>query len=64
MNDSVQTFKNELGNAITVRVIDQVINGIDGVMLSIEGPTSKTDVHITRQEAKVILEQLQSFFEK
>ena len=52
------TFPNELGNQITVQVAEKVINGVDGVSISIVGPTSDTEVHITRLEAKVLLEQL------
>jgi hypothetical protein len=56
--DGTKIFSNELGNTITVQVQEQVINGIDGVFITIEGPTSKTDLHITRAEAKVLFEQL------
>ncbi len=62
MNDSVRTFENELGNAITVRVARQAISGVEGVALAIEGPTSMTELHITRREASVILEELVAFF--
>lgn len=54
----MKTFPNELGNEITIQVVEKVINGVDGVQISIAGPTSDTEVHITRLEAKVLLEQL------
>lgn len=55
----MKRFTNELGNEITMDTAEKVINGIDGVLIDIEGPTSKTEVHITRMEAKVLLEQLE-----
>ncbi len=61
MADDIKTFKNELDNNIMVQVRDQVINGIEGVLISIEGPKSKMDMHVTRLEAKILLEQLSSF---
>lgn len=62
--DSSRNFKNELGNNITIEVSEQVLNGVEGVLVAIEGPTSRTDVHITRQEARVLLEQIQFLFDK
>lgn len=62
MKDSVRAFKNELGNTITVRTADKTISGVDGILFSIEGPTSKTELHVTREEAKVIIEELAPFF--
>ena len=64
MDTGIRTFQNELKNAVTVQVQDQVINGVDGVLISIEGPSSKMDMHVTRFEAKIILEQLKSFLDK
>jgi hypothetical protein len=60
MNDGARNFKNERGNQIGIMVIDQVINGVDGVLISIEGPNSKTEAHITRVEAQILLEELQA----
>lgn len=62
--DSSRTFKNELGNSITIQINELVTNGVDGVLISIEGPSSRIDAHITRFEAKVLLEQLQTLFDK
>ena len=62
--DSSRNFKNELGNQISIQVIEQVINGVDGVLVSIKGPSSQTEMHITRLEAKILLEQLQAVFDK
>jgi hypothetical protein len=53
-----QSFINELGNEILVDVTDLPIDGVDGVNIHIEGPTSETDNHTTRMEAKVIFRQM------
>ncbi|OGG60013.1 hypothetical protein A3C89_03865 [Candidatus Kaiserbacteria bacterium RIFCSPHIGHO2_02_FULL_50_50] len=55
---SQKNFTNELGNAITVEVSAKEIEGVPGVLLYIEGPTSLTENHITRKEAEVIYEAL------
>ncbi len=54
----MKSFINEVGNKISVEVTEQVINGVDGILIAIEGPTSQTEIHITRMEAKILLEQL------
>ncbi|HEX8591509.1 MAG TPA: hypothetical protein VF696_02045 [Candidatus Paceibacterota bacterium] len=54
----MKTFTNELGNQITVEVVEMVINGVDGVLVRMEGPGSRTEMHITRVEARVLLEQM------
>jgi len=51
-------FINELGNTIKLHVSKKDIEGVDGVLMHIEGPTSDTDVHITRKEAEVLYEEL------
>lgn len=58
MVNDVKKFINELGNQVSVSVIEKPIKGVDGVLVSIEGPTSHTENHITKEEAKVILEEL------
>jgi len=55
---SQKNFINELGNAITVEVSAKEIDGVPGVLIYIEGPTSLTENHITRKEAEVIYEAL------
>ncbi len=51
-------FINELGSEIDVEVSKKDINDIEGVLISISGPTSDTEVHVTRQEALVIYDRL------
>ncbi len=51
-------FKNELGNEITVRVNENITEGVKGVSIFISGPTSETENNITLMEAEVIYEQL------
>lgn len=58
----MKTFTNELGNQITIEVVEKVINGVDGILICIEGPTSQTEFHVTRAEAKVLLEHLTGLF--
>lgn len=58
MKETKKHFYNELGNAIEIRVEDKEIDSVRGVLLTIIGPTSDTEVHITRQEAEVLFEQL------
>lgn len=58
MNIFEKDFKNELGNAIRVRVSSREIDGVEGVVISISGPASHTESHVTRLEAEVICEQL------
>ena len=54
----MKSFTNEIGNKISIEVTEQVINGVDGILIAIEGPTSQTEVHVTRMEAKILVEQL------
>ena len=54
----MKTFTNELGNQVTVDVAEKVINGVDGILIRMEGPTSRTENEITRMEAKVLFDQL------
>lgn len=57
-------FINELGNEITVSVSEKEIDGVEGVLIFIGGPISSTEVHVTKEEAKVILEELSHVLEK
>lgn len=51
-------FKNELGNLIEVKVSPKEIDGVPGVIISISGPKSSTENHVTRLEAEILCEQL------
>lgn len=51
MNKTI-TFINELGNEIIISVSSKEIEGVEGVLLSIEGPTSISENHITKKEAE------------
>ncbi len=55
---SKKTFTNELGNTITVQVFEKEIEGVPGILLAIAGPTSDTEIHITRLESRVVYEEL------
>lgn len=57
INES-ETFINELGNTIIVDVTNLPIDGVEGINIHIEGPTSETDNHVTRMEAEKILSHL------
>lgn len=57
-------FINELGNEVTVSITEKSIKGVEGVLIFISGPTSDTEVLVTKKEAKVILQELSSLFEK
>lgn len=51
-------FTNELGNEIEVSVTEKEIDGVDGVLIFIAGPTSDTENHVTRMEAEIIYREL------
>jgi len=53
-----ETFENELGNEILIQTEEAAIDGVPGVRLYIAGPSSNTEVRITRMEAVVLCEQL------
>jgi len=59
---SNKTFTNELGNIITIQTSEKDIEGVPGVLFSIAGPASDTDIHITRLEGEVLYDQLKLFF--
>jgi hypothetical protein len=59
-----ETFVNELGNTIMVEVTEKEIEGVDGVLIHIEGPTSETDNHVTRMEAEKIFDHLKAVLGK
>lgn len=51
-------FINELGNTIKIESIKKEIENVEGIFFSIEGPTSTTEVHITKEEARVLKNKL------
>ena len=57
-------FTNELGNQIHVQVSSKETHGVPGVMISISGPTSISENHVTRLEAEVICEGLKLLLNK
>ncbi len=61
MEKETKEFTNELGNEITVSIHAKVIDDVDGVMISIIGPTSETTNHITRLEADKLYKTLGKF---
>ncbi|KKU22507.1 MAG: hypothetical protein UX31_C0001G0025 [Candidatus Nomurabacteria bacterium GW2011_GWA1_46_11] len=64
MDTFEKQFKNELGNNIQVKVTSKEIDGTPGVMIYISGPTSLSENQITKMEAEVILNGLESLFDK
>ncbi|MDB5224974.1 MAG: hypothetical protein JWO43_596 [Candidatus Adlerbacteria bacterium] len=56
-------FTNELGHDITVEMEAKKIEGVEGILLTVTGPESEVEVHITRAEADVISEELVKFLE-
>jgi hypothetical protein len=43
-------FRNEKGNDIYIRINEEPIQGVPGLLLYVAGPDSDTEMHITRQE--------------
>lgn len=58
MNYSEKVFTNELGNQIKIDVSEKEIEGVGGIFIEIEGPTSSTELHITKEEARVLYDEL------
>lgn len=58
MNKNSKDFTNELGNEIHLELSEEEIGGINGIKLFIAGPTSDTELHVTRIEAEVIHHEL------
>lgn len=56
-----KVFVNELGNEITLSISEKDIDGVEGVLIEITGPTSDTEIHITKSEARTFFEELKSF---
>jgi regulator of replication initiation timing len=54
----MKEFTNELGNTIRIKITEEPISGIDGVLIKIEGPTSLTENHLTRMEAEKLRDAL------
>lgn len=55
---ALQEFQNELGHNITLEVSAKEIEGVAGVLISIAGPSSHTELHITQKEAKMLTYEL------
>lgn len=51
-------FANELGNTIHLQVVEKQLEGVAGIYIYIAGPTSATELHITRREAEVLHREL------
>lgn len=43
-------FRNEKGNGIYIRISEEPLQGVPGLLLYVAGPDSDTEMHITRQE--------------
>ena len=43
-------FRNEKSNDIYMRISEEPIQGVPGLLLYVAGPDSDTEMHITRQE--------------
>lgn len=56
-----KSFLNELGNSIEISITEKDIEGIEGVVISIEGPNSQIENHVTKLEAEKLLEVLSEF---
>jgi hypothetical protein len=56
--EQYKEFINELNNSIKIKTAKTEVAGVPGVSISIIGPTSETEVLITRAEAGVLEEQL------
>ncbi len=55
------SFSNELGNQVVVLVEDKELDGVKGILVSIEGPDSDMTSHITREEAVELHKALGDF---
>lgn len=51
-------FTNECGNTISIRVAEKEISSVEGILIEMAGPTSDTELHITKLEAKILYEEL------
>jgi hypothetical protein len=51
-------FKNERGNDVYLRVTEEPLLGVPGVLLYVAGPDSDSEMHITRQEGLELLAAL------
>lgn len=58
MKESHEVFSNELGNTIDLKVFEKEIHGIPGVLISLAGPSSVSENHVTRHEAEMIHKHL------
>ncbi|MEK7510778.1 MAG: hypothetical protein AAB582_00890 [Patescibacteria group bacterium] len=48
-------FRNERGNDVYLRVNEEPIHGVPGILLYVAGPDSDTEMHVTRQEGLELL---------
>ena len=48
-------FRNEQGNDVYLRVNEEPIHGVPGILLYVAGPDSDTEMHVTRQEGLELL---------
>lgn len=51
-------FTNERGETVIVHASEKDAQGVSGILLSVAGPDSETELHITKQEAVEVLEAL------
>ena len=58
ITEGSQTFENELGHKIKLKITKKEIDGVAGVLIHIEGPDSETDNHITWEEAEKLYAEL------
>lgn len=58
MKESHEVFVNELGNTIDIRVSEKEMDGIPGVVISMAGPSSVSENHVTRHEAEMLHKHL------
>lgn len=58
MKESHEVLTNELGNRIDIRVTEQEIDGVPGIVIDMAGPTSAIENHMTRHEAEILHKHL------
>lgn len=57
----MKNFTNERGNEISIEVSEEILDGVEGVMIKIVSPTSISENHITRLEAEMLTAELDAF---
>jgi ribosome maturation factor RimP len=58
MKEVSKHFENEIGNQIEIKVAEETIEDVAGILVTITGPDSTIDMHVTRLEAEILFEQL------